>query len=59
MINKKLKSNIKINIEPNRTGEVVKYVADITKARNKIGYNPKVDVEEGLNKSIKWYKTNL
>jgi len=47
-----------INVEPNRTGEVVHYVADITKAKNVLGYSPKINIIEGIKKSIEWYKEN-
>lgn len=55
MIKSKLGSSNNISISDNRTGEVVKYVADITKARNKIGFNPKTTIEDGIKKSIEWY----
>jgi len=49
----------KIIIKENRTGEVVKFVANITKARQKLGYKPKIDIIEGIRKSIEWYRENL
>ncbi|MBU0577408.1 SDR family NAD(P)-dependent oxidoreductase [Patescibacteria group bacterium] len=51
--------NNKIIIKENRIGEVVKYVADISKARDKLGYEPQVPINEGIKKSIKWYKDHL
>lgn len=44
-----------VNIKDNRTGEVVKFIADISKARKQLGYSPKVNVDEGIQSSIKWY----
>jgi len=49
----------KIIIKENRIGEVVKFVANITKARQKLGYKPKTDIIEGIKKSIEWYRENL
>jgi nucleoside-diphosphate-sugar epimerase len=31
---------------------------DISKARNELGYNPKVPLKEGLERTAKWYKEN-
>ena len=45
MIRKYMDGKNSINIKDNRTGEVVKFVADITKAQKQLGYNPKVDVD--------------
>jgi UDP-glucose 4-epimerase len=48
-----------IIIKDNRVGEVVKYVADISRARERIGYEPQVHVDEGLRRSVDWYTANL
>ena len=45
----------KIAIKENRTGEVVKFIADISKAKKKLGYEPKTTITGGIEKSIKWY----
>lgn len=39
-----------------RTGEIVKFVADISKAKERLGYQPKVDFEEGIKRAVEWYK---
>ena len=54
-----LNVNNKIIIKDNRPGEVVRYVADITKAKEKLGFDPKIGIDEGLRLSIKWFKDNL
>lgn len=59
MIKDKMNTNNSIKIGDNRTGEVVKFVANIDKAKQKLGYEPKISVEEGLDRSIKWYLDNL
>jgi len=51
-----LGSKSRIILKDNRPGEVVKYVADTAKARKLIGYSPKVAIEDGLKKSVEWYK---
>jgi len=45
----------KIAIKENRTGEVVKFIANISKAKKKLGYEPKTTITGGIEKSIKWY----
>lgn len=41
-----------------RTGEVKNYIADITKAKNTFGYDPKVPFAEGVKRSVEWYLKN-
>ncbi len=49
-------SKSKIMLTDNRSGEVCKFQADITKAEKLLGYKSKVSLEEGLKKTIEWYK---
>jgi nucleoside-diphosphate-sugar epimerase len=43
--------------EPGRAGDVRDSQADIDKARRILGYEPAVSLEEGLSRTIAWYKT--
>lgn len=43
-----------ITIAPTQLGEVTHYVADITRARELLGYEPKVPLEEGIPLAVKW-----
>jgi len=52
-------STSKITIKKSRTGEVEKFIADIRKARDIFGYNPKHSINQGLTKTIDWYKPRL
>lgn len=56
-----LKLNDKTDIKPIYTkpklGDVPHTHADISKARNLLGYNPKVTFESGIQQFIKWYKS--
>ena len=54
-----LGSSSDIDISEARTGEVIRYIADISKAKTALGYNPKVSFDEGIKKSVEWYKENL
>ncbi|MEO8720424.1 MAG: GDP-mannose 4,6-dehydratase [Ginsengibacter sp.] len=43
---------------PLQPGDVNTTYADISKARLEIGYEPKTDIETGIEKFINWYKKN-
>lgn len=44
------------NMMPLQPGDVPETYADIDKAKDMLGYEPKVGVEEGLKKFVEWYK---
>lgn len=46
----------RVTYESARPGEVTRYVADITKARMLLGYEPQTPLTAGLPKSIQWAK---
>lgn len=46
------------NFGPNRVGDIPHSLADVKKAKNLLGYNPKVSVEDGLKIAFDWYKEN-
>lgn len=50
------KANIKV-MEP-QPGDVSITYADITKARQLLNYQPKVNMEEGIKRFVEWYKGN-
>lgn len=43
---------------PDRPGDVKHSLADISKAKSFLGYNPSISVEEGLRTTFSWYKNN-
>ena len=45
-----------IVFKPARNGEVIRSYCDITKAKNCIGYNPKVDLVDGLDNTWNWFQ---
>ncbi|HKM77113.1 MAG TPA: NAD-dependent epimerase/dehydratase family protein [Candidatus Bathyarchaeia archaeon] len=55
LIKKYMPANNNIIMADNRTGEVVRFAADITKAKRKLAYKPKTGIELGIQKTIKWY----
>ena len=48
IINKGLGTDIKPNYGPNRPGDIPHSNADISKAQNMLGYDPKIKFEEGI-----------
>lgn len=46
----------KVTYEPARPGEIMRYVADITKARNLLGYEPQMPLSAGLPREIAWQR---
>ena len=49
----------KIKTIPRRSGDQMETRSDITKARNILGYNPKVLPQEGLEREVEWVKKAL
>jgi nucleoside-diphosphate-sugar epimerase len=39
-----------------RVGDVRHSLADISKAKRLLGYEPEVDLEEGLRRTVDWYR---
>ena len=46
----------KITLAPSLLGEVTHYVADTAKARQLLGYNPAVPLDEGIARAVAWFK---
>jgi UDP-glucose 4-epimerase len=46
------------DFEPGRSGDVPKSLASIDKAKAAFGFDPAVDLEEGLRKTVDWYRAN-
>ena len=45
-----------VRYEPSRAGEVTRYVADIGKARQLLGYEPQMPLTAGVPRAIKWQR---
>ena len=46
-----------VKYAPERAGDVKHSVADISQAEQHLGYRPRVDFEEGLTRTIEWYRS--
>jgi len=53
------KVNPKWGVIPKRTNEPTIWQADISKAKGILKWEPRYNLEEGLNKTIKWFKKNI
>jgi nucleoside-diphosphate-sugar epimerase len=42
---------------PERAGDVKHSLADLTRAQKHLGYQPRVSFEDGLRRTVDWYRT--
>jgi UDP-glucose 4-epimerase len=57
LLNKLLGADVKPDFAPARIGDVRESQADITLARKLLGYEPQINFEEGLRRSIDYYRS--
>ncbi|MCC6357619.1 MAG: NAD-dependent epimerase/dehydratase family protein [Phycisphaerales bacterium] len=57
LISLALRKKPNVRYEPARPGEVTRYVADLSKAREKLGYQPETPLTAGVPRSIEWQKS--
>ncbi len=48
-----------IERQPMQPGDVPQTYADITKARRLLGYDPQIDIEEGIRRFVAWYTEKM
>lgn len=58
-LTKALNKNVEPNFGPERKGDIKHSNADISKAKQLLGYEPEYNFERGLNETIGWYRENL
>lgn len=56
---KEVGQEITPNFRESRAGDVRDSLADISRAKDLIGYEPDVKIEEGLKKTINWFKQGV
>lgn len=59
MLAEALETKIKPFFGPERAGDIRHSYADISKAKEMIGYAPEYDFKKGLDEAIEWYRENL
>jgi UDP-glucose 4-epimerase len=47
----------KVTYGAERAGDIKHSLADISRARKHLGYDPKVEFEEGLRRTVEWYRS--
>jgi len=55
-LNRQLGTEVKPKHDPPRVGDVRDSLADISQARRMLGYEPQIDFDEGLRRSIDYYR---
>ena len=55
-LKKEANSDLQPEYGPERPGDVKHSLADISKAKKLLGYEPLITVEEGMKKTFRWYK---
>jgi UDP-glucose 4-epimerase len=49
-------SSSEIRMEPKKPGEVYRSMADISKARRVLGFDPRIDLRDGIGRTAAWYR---
>tara|TARA_R100000935_G_scaffold54670_1_gene83788 strand:- start:19 stop:1014 length:996 start_codon:yes stop_codon:yes gene_type:complete len=52
-------SKVEIKYGPNRAGDIPHSLASVDKAKAKLGYDPKFNIQTGLKEAVAWYWKNL
>lgn len=58
-LTKALGKDVEPNFGPDRKGDIKHSNADISKAKELLGYDPEYSFEKGIALAIEWYKSNL
>ena len=58
LIEDELGKKAKINFLPMQPGDIKESFADINHSKKNLGFNPKINLNEGIPLFIKWYKSN-
>ena len=58
-LTKSLGVDVEPKFAPDRKGDIKSSNADISKARDLLGYNPEYSFNDGIELTIEWYKENL
>lgn len=59
LLEKALNKKIEPQFGPNRNGDIKHSHADISRARDLLGYEPEWSFDQGITEAIEWYKNNL
>ena len=57
LLEKELDRRATIDRQPMQPGDVPQTFADIEKARRLLGYNPQTEIEEGIRRFVRWFRS--
>ena len=58
LLEKNTGKKAEINYLPLQDGDVVQTFADISRSRRVLGYNPDVNIEDGIRNYVEWYRSS-
>jgi len=58
LLERELDLPAKIDRQPLQPGDVPQTFADITRARQLLGYNPQTQIETGIKRFVEWFRSN-
>jgi dTDP-glucose 4,6-dehydratase len=58
LVIEKMNTSTPITYVGDRPGQVFRHTADASKAQRLLGWTPKISFDEGLDRTIEWYKAN-
>lgn len=56
MVANRVEHDIEVSIEPNRPGEVSRFVADVDRIKRLLGFETRYSLSEGLDRTVEWYR---
>jgi UDP-glucuronate 4-epimerase len=56
LLEKALGKRARVDRQPAQPGDVPQTFADITKARRLLGYDPQMNIEEGISRFVEWFR---
>ncbi len=59
LLEQELGATAKIDQQPLQPGDVPQTFADITKARRLLSYNPQTQIEDGIQRFVKWFREKI
>lgn len=59
LLEKELDAQAIVDRQPAQPGDVPQTFADITKARELLGYNPQTQIEDGIHRFVEWFNTKV
>jgi UDP-glucuronate 4-epimerase len=59
LLEKELDAHAIIDRQPPQPGDVPQTFADITKARELLGYNPQTQIEDGIHRFVEWFRAKV